>query len=211
MRSIVMNRLTGLLARPRRWLRRLYDWTLHWSDTPHAMTVLFLVAVAESSVFPIPPDALLIAIVAANGSRWLAAAAITTLGSVIGGMLGYAIGYGFMATLGRGIIEFYRAEAHWERVVVLYNDVWGVWFLAAAAFTPIPYKVATIAAGATGMAFWPFVLVSFFGRAGRFALVAGTLRLFGPPIRRMIEQHFDLAAALFFVLLLGGFVALRYL
>jgi membrane protein YqaA with SNARE-associated domain len=203
-----MTRIPGWwLAHP----RALYDWTLHWADTPHALAALFLIAVAESSVFPIPPDVLLIAIVAANPARWLVAAAVSTIGSVLGAVIGYTIGYSFMATLGRAIVDFYHAQAQWERVVALYNGVWGVWFVAAAAFTPIPFKVATIAAGATGMALWPFVFVALLGRATRFLLVAATLRLFGPPVRRALEQHFDLAALVFFVLLVGGFVALRYL
>ena len=187
----------------------MYDWTLHWGETPQALAALFLIAVAESSVFPIPPDVLLIAIVAARPQAWARAAGVCTAGSVVGGMLGYAIGAGFMATLGQAIVSFYSAQAYWDRVVALYNGPWGVWFLAAAAFTPIPYKVATIAAGATMMPFVPFVVVSALGRAGRFFLVAAMLRAFGPEVRRRLEANFDLAALLFFVLLIGGFLILR--
>lgn len=197
------------LNTPRRWLRALYDWTLHWGETPQALTALFLIALVESSVFPIPPDVLLIAIVAARPSAWLTAATICTAGSVIGGMIGYAIGAGFMATIGQTIIDFYDAQAYWNQVVELYNGPWGVWFLAAAAFTPIPYKVATIAAGATLMPFLPFVVVSSLGRAGRFVLVAAILRVFGATVRRTLEAHFDVAALLFFILLVGGFFVLR--
>jgi membrane protein YqaA with SNARE-associated domain len=198
-----------MLDTPRRWLRALYDWTLHWAGTPQALTALFLIALVESSVFPIPPDVLLIAIVAARPLAWIRAAAICTAGSVVGGMIGYAIGAGFMATLGQAIVDFYEAQAAWDRVVELYNGRWGIWFLAAAAFTPIPYKVATIAAGATLMPFAPFVAVSTLGRAGRFVLVAAILRVFGPEVRRRLEAHFDLAALLFFALLVGGFLVLR--
>lgn len=192
-------------------LRALYDWTMKWADTPQSLWALFFIAFAESSVFPIPPDVLLIAIVASNTRRWLTAAAVCTGGSVTGAMLGYAIGWGFMATLGQGIIDFYQARHYWDRVVTLYQGEWGVWFLAAAAFTPIPYKVATIAAGATQMPFVPFVLVSTVGRAGRFFLVAAILRVFGGAVRARLEKNFDLAAALFMVLLVGGFVVLKYL
>lgn len=198
-----------MLDAPRRWLRALYDWTLHWAETPQALTALFIIAVVESSVFPIPPDVLLIAIVAARPDAWIRAAALCTAGSVVGGVIGYAIGAGFMATVGQAIIDFYQAQAAWDRVVEMYNGRWGVWFLAAAAFTPIPYKVATIAAGATLMPFAPFVVVSALGRAGRFVLVAAILRVFGPQVRRRLEAHFDLAALLFFVLLVGGFLVLR--
>ena len=198
-----------MLNTPRRWLRALYDWTLHWAETPQALTALFIIAVAESSVFPVPPDVLLIAIVAARPDAWIRAAALCTAGSVVGGVIGYAIGAGFMATAGQAIVDFYQAQAAWDRVVALYTGRWGVWFLAAAAFTPIPYKVATIAAGATLMPFAPFVVVSALGRAGRFVLVAAILRVFGPQVRRRLEANFDLAALLFFVLLVGGFLVLR--
>jgi membrane protein YqaA with SNARE-associated domain len=198
------------LAAPRRWIRGLYDWTMRWADKPHALAALFLIAVVESSVFPIPPDVLLIAIVASSPRLWLRSAALCTAGSVIGAAGGYLIGAAFMATLGQSIVEFYNAQHHWAKVVELYNGEWGIWFLAAAAFTPIPYKVATIAAGATGMAFVPFLLVSLVGRAARFFLVAALLRVFGPAIRRTLEKNFDLAALAFLVLLVGGFLVLKY-
>ena len=198
-----------MLTTARRWLRGMYDWTLHWAESPQALPALFLIALAESSVFPIPPDVLLIAIVAARPRAWLRAAAACTGGSAMGAMIGYAIGAGFMATLGQGIVDFYGAQAHWDRVVALYNGEWGIWFLAGAAFTPIPFKVATIAAGATQMAFAPFVLVSLIGRGARFLLVAAILRIFGAEVRRRLEQHFDAAALLFLALLLGGFLILR--
>ena len=198
-----------MLTTPRRWLRAMYDWTLHWAESPQALTALFLIALVESSVFPIPPDVLLIAIVAARPRGWLRAAAACTGGSAIGAMIGYAIGSGFMATLGQPIVDFYGAQAHWDSVVALYNGEWGVWFLAGAAFTPIPFKVATIAAGATQMSFAPFVVVSLFGRGARFLLVAGILRIFGAEVRRLLEAHFDAAALLFLALLIGGFLILR--
>ena len=198
-----------MLITARRWLRAMYDWTLHWGGSSQALTALFLIALVESSVFPIPPDVLLIAIVAARPRAWLRAAAACTGGSVIGAMIGYAIGAGFMATLGQAIVDFYGAQAAWDRVVALYNGEWGVWFLAVAAFTPIPFKVATISAGATQIPFVPFVLVSLIGRGARFVLVAAILRIFGAEVRRRLERHFDAAALLFFVLLIGGFLILR--
>ena len=203
------NPVLRALAAPRRWLRAIYDWTMHWADTKQALTALFLIAVVESSVFPIPPDVLLIAIVASSARLWLRAAALCAAGSAIGAAGGYLIGYAFMATAGQAIVDFYGAQHHWAKVVELYTGEWGIWFLAAAAFTPIPFKVATIAAGATGMAFVPFLLVSLVGRAARFFLVAGLLRLFGPAIRRTLEKNFDLAALTFLVLLVGGFLVLK--
>jgi membrane protein YqaA with SNARE-associated domain len=205
------NGFISALNAPRRWLRQLYDWTMHWAETPQGLAALFLIAFAESSFFPIPPDVLLIAIVAAAPGKWLKAAGLCALGSVTGAFLGYGIGYGFMATLGQPIVDFYHAQHHWDKVVELYNGPWGIWFLAGAAFTPIPYKVATIAAGATHMPFVPFILVSTLGRAGRFFIVAAILRIFGAPVRRTLEKHFDLAAFVFLLLLVGGFLVIKLL
>lgn len=196
--------LKSILAIP----RRLYDWTLKWADTPQALVALFLIALAESSFFPIPPDVLLIAIVAARPMIWVSAATTCAAGSLIGAAIGYGIGSGLMATVGNSIITFYGAHHHWDRFVAL-ADEWGVWFLAAAAFTPIPFKVATIAAGAIAMPFLPFLVISLIGRAGRFFLVAGVLRVFGQPVRQFLEKHFDLASLIFFALLVGGFLVLR--
>jgi membrane protein YqaA with SNARE-associated domain len=184
---------------------------MHWAETPQSLVALFLIAFAESSFFPVPPDVLLIAIVAAAPGKWLRAAALCTLGSVTGALFGYTIGYGFMAALGQPIVDFYQAQRHWDRVVDLYNGTWGVWFLAGAAFTPIPYKVATIAAGATHMPFAPFVLVSALGRGARFFIVAVILRVLGAPVRRTLEKHFDFAALLFMLLLVGGFLVIKLL
>jgi len=184
---------------------------MQWAERPQSLVALFLIAFAESSFFPIPPDVLLIAIVASAPVLWWRAATLCTLGSVLGAAVGYAIGQGFMVALGQPIVDFYGAQAQWERVVEMYTGPWGVWFLVAAAFSPIPFKVATIAAGATGMTFWLFMLVSLIGRGLRFTLVATILRLFGQPVRRTLEAHFDTAALAFVVLLIGGFVVIRFL
>jgi len=126
-------------------------------------------------------------------------------------MIGYWIGMVAMPTIGQPIIDFYHAQSAWDTVVATYNSDVGIWFLLAAAFTPIPFKVATIAAGATGMAFWPFVIVSLVGRSARFFLVALILRVFGRPVRALIEKHFDVLSLAFLVLLVAGFVAIRLL
>lgn len=205
-----MSVLRSIIDVPRNFLRRAYDWTIHWADTPQGLAALFLIALAESSFFPIPPDVLLIAIVAARPARWIQAAVLCSAGSFIGAAIGYSIGFGLMATVGEPIISFYGAEHHWDRFVTLAGD-WGTWFLAAAAFTPIPFKVATIASGAIEMPFVPFLGISLLGRAGRFFLVATILRLFGPRIRKTLEDNFDVASLLFFVLLIGGFLVLRFI
>lgn len=200
-----------MIAKIRGWVRGLYDWTMKWADSPQSLLALFVIAIVESSVFPIPPDVLLIAIVAANTHRWLVAAALCSAGSVIGAAIGYGIGALAFEAVGQPIIDFYQAQDAWNTVVATYNSDVGVWFLLAAAFTPIPFKVATIAAGATGMAFWPFIVVSLLGRSARFFLVAGILRIFGAPVRALIEKHFDAFALAFLVLLVAGFMAIRLL
>ena len=121
-----------MLETPRRWLRRLYNWTLHWAETPNALTALFVLAVAEASVFPIPPDILLIAIVVARPKRWVRAALLCTVGSILGATLGYGVGTGAMATLGQPIINFYGVQPQWNRVVEIYTGELGVWFLLIA-------------------------------------------------------------------------------
>ena len=201
--------LRTFLAAPRLLLRRLYDWTIRWADSSQALAALFGIALAESSFFPIPPDVLLIAIVATHPTLWLRAAVTCATGSLVGAAIGYVIGAGLMATVGQPIIDFYGATRHWDRFVSL-ADEWGIWFLAVAAFTPIPFKVATIASGAIAMPFAPFLFVSLLGRAGRFFLVATILRLFGARIRQTIEDHFDLASLIFVALLIGGFLILRF-
>ena len=205
-----MTPLRNIIDSPRCLLRAAYDWTLQWADSPQGLVALFLIAVAESSFFPIPPDVLLIAIVAARPARWLRAAAVCSAGSFLGAAIGYAIGTALMTTVGEAIISFYGAQHHWDRFVTL-ADAWGAWFLAAAAFTPIPFKVATIASGALEMPFAQFLGISLVGRAGRFVLVAALLRLFGARVRHTIEKHFDVLSVLFFVLLIGGFVLLRFI
>lgn len=202
--------ITRPIRKVQSWLRALYDWTLQWAETPNAGLALFILALAESSFFPIPPDALLIALVIAAPSRFFRYAFLCSIGSVIGGVLGYYIGWGLMESIGWPIIRFYHVEPLWREFQSQYRQ-YGLIFLAAAAFTPIPYKVATIASGATGIDFWAFITISSLGRAGRFFLVAGLLRVLGPWVKELIEKYFDILSILFVVLLFAGFMAIRYL
>jgi len=195
---------------PWRLHRRLYDWVLHWAETPHGAAALFLLAFAESSFFPVPPDVLLIALVLGAPRRWWRLAVLCTLGSAAGGVAGYGIGRGLMDAVGWRIIRFYHAEHYWQQVAELYAK-YDYWIVFTAAFTPIPYKVFTIASGAFDMDLLGFTLVSIVGRGTRFFLVAGLLYVFGPPMRRLIERHFDWWCILFAVLLIGGFVVVKYL
>ena len=193
------------------WLRSLKTWMEKFAEKPQAMWILFIIAVAESSFFPLPPDILLIAIAVSAPKKSLIAALYCTIGSVIGGILGYLIGYGLMETIGNPIINFYNAHEVWKTVVDIYQGEVGLWFLVGAAFSPIPYKVATIAAGATQMDIIPFVLISMVGRAGRFFLVGGLIYFLGPKVKEYIDKYFDKLSIAFIILLIGGFVAIKYI
>ncbi|RMH59472.1 MAG: DedA family protein [Candidatus Hydrogenedentota bacterium] len=199
----------GRQSSQRSLLRRLYDWTLHWAVTPYGLTALFLLAVAEASFFPIPPDVLLIAIVAASPRLWLKTGALCTAGSVLGGMLGYTIGRFLWAGVSHFFFRYvpgftpesFAKFQHWY-------EVWGVTVVFVAGFSPIPYKVFTIASGVAGMNFPAFLGASIVSRGGRFFLVAGLLRIFGERIRALIERYFDLLSLLFVILLVGGFLVI---
>jgi membrane protein YqaA with SNARE-associated domain len=191
-------------------LRRLYDWTMDLAGHRHALPALALVAFIESSLFPVPPDILIIPMVLAARSRAWRIAAVATAASVVGGLLGYAIGAGLYETVGRPVLDFYGYGAEFESFREAYNE-WGAWIVAGAGFTPFPYKVITIASGVTGLDLAVFMLASLISRGARFFLLAALLWYFGPPIRRFIEANLPLLASLFFVLLFGGFLVARYL
>ncbi len=195
---------------PGRWLRGAYDWTMAQADKPYALRMLALIAFVESSVFPIPPDVLLNPMVlAALGRAWLIAA-VCTVASVAGGMLGYAIGALLFETIGHTILQVYGYASHFAEFQTWYND-WGAWIVFGAGLTPFPYKVITIASGVTGLDFSTFTIASVLARGGRFFVVAALLWWFGVPIRRFIETNLGWLTVLFFGLLLGGFLALKLL
>ena len=201
---------TGDKPKRRGWMRRLYDWVLHWAETPYGAWALGILSVMESSFFPVPPDPLLIVLVLGKRTKAMFYAALTTITSAVGGVGGWLIGMFLMDLVGHRIIDFYGAQEQFNYVQEMYNE-WGVWFLFTAALTPIPYKVFTIASGAFGMSIVPFFIVSLIGRGLRFFVVSGLIYLFGPPIQRFIDKYFNLLAILFVVLLVGGFAAVKYL
>lgn len=192
------------------WLRSLKEWMEKFAENPHSLWWLFILSFAESSFFPIPPDVLLLAIAVSNPKVSLKAALYCTLGSVLGGIFGYGIGFYAMDLVGTPILEFYGKANALDHFMELWNE-WGIMFLAGAAFTPIPYKVATIASGAAQMDLIIFTLISSIGRAARFFLVAGLIWKFGPQISNVIEKYFDKLSIAFLALLVGGFVAVKYL
>ena len=191
-------------------LRRLYDWVLHWAATPYGTWALFLLAFAESSFFPIPPDVLLIAMCVARPNRSFKFALVCAFGSILGGCLGYLIGWQFMASVGIRIVEFYGLSEKIAYIETLYNTH-SAWAVGIAGFTPIPYKVFTIAAGMFKINFTIFVLASTVSRSARFFLVGGLIYCFGPRIQHFIDRYFDLLAVTFTVLLVGSFVLIKYL
>jgi membrane protein YqaA with SNARE-associated domain len=193
-----------------RYIRRLYDWVLHWAETPYAIPALFILAFAESSFFPVPPDVLLITLAISIPRRSFRYAFVCTSGSILGGMFGYFIGYQLMDMIGIPILNFYGAMEKYEYIQSLYMK-YDAWAVSIAGFTPIPYKVFTIAAGAFKINFLVFVLASIAGRAGRFYLVAGFIYFFGPPIKDFIDRYFNLLTFVFIVLLILGFVLIRYI
>jgi membrane protein YqaA with SNARE-associated domain len=190
------------------WLRRLYDWVLSWAETPYAVPALFILAFSESSFFPVPPDVLLIALAVSIPAKAFRYAAVCSIGSILGGMLGYLIGYEFMSTAGNRIIELYGFSRQWEYVGSLYNE-YAAWAVGIAGFTPIPYKVFTIAGGAFHIDFPVFVVASAISRSARFFLVAGLIYLFGPAIKSFIDRYFNILAIVFIILLIGGFFVIR--
>jgi len=177
--------------------------------TPYALITLALVSFIESSIFPIPPDILLIPMILAARQKAWKIAMVCTISSVLGGFAGYAIGMFLFDQLAAPILEFYGYMHKFEVFKDLYNE-WGAWIVFGAGVTPFPYKVITIASGMTGLSLIVFIIASVFARGIRFFLIAGLLWKFGDPIRTFIEAHLGKLATAFFVLLLGGFVALKF-
>jgi membrane protein YqaA with SNARE-associated domain len=202
--------LTAARTRPG-WIRRLYDWVLHWADTPHGPAALFVLAMAEASFFPIPPDPLLIALCLGASRRSLRFATLTLVGSVTGAMIGYAIGAGAWQVVGHWFFAYVPGvtPASFARVQGLYAR-YDFWAIFLAGLTPIPYKVFTLSAGVFSINFGVFVAASVLSRGLRFFAIAALIYRFGPPIARFIDRYFDLLAWIFGILLVGGFVLIRF-
>jgi len=198
------------IAEGKRMLRRLYDRTLALSASPYAPLWLAVIAFAEASCFPIPPDVLLIPMVLARPGRawWLAA--VCTAASVLGGALGYYIGYALFNQVARGLIEFYHYDAAFAAFQATFAQ-YGLWVILVKGLTPIPYKIVTIASGAAGFSFPLFMLASLITRGARFFLLAALLRAFGEPIREFIERRLTLVTSLVAAGVVGGFLVLKLL
>jgi len=191
--------------------RPLYDWVLRLAHHRHAIWLLGLVSFAESSFFPIPPDAMLIPMVLAQRDKAWKIAAVCTVASVLGGMLGYYIGYGLMESVGQWVIHTYHLEAKAAEAIHAYQSEYGAWIILVKGLTPIPFKLVTIASGAAQFNFPLFILLATITRGARFFLVAALLRKFGAPVQEFIEKRLDYFAWGFLILVIGGFVAVAYL
>ena len=189
-------------------LRRLYSWVLHWAETPYGTWALFLLAFCESSFFPIPPDVLLIALAVSIPKKSFKYALVCTAGSLIGGCLGYLIGWQFMVSIGEKIIQFYGLTHKMQYIKDLYMQ-YDAWAIGIAGFTPIPYKVFTISAGAFEINFTVFIIASAVSRAARFFLVGGLIYIFGPKIQAFIDKYLNVLAIAFVVLLVAGFAIIK--
>ncbi len=191
-------------------IRRLYDWTMSLSRSRHALRALAIVSFIESSVFPIPPDVLMIPMIIARPSRAFLIAGIATVASVLGALLGDYIGAALFDTIGQPVLDFYGKGEYFDAFAVKYND-WGAWAVLIAGITPFPFKVITIASGVTGLSLPVFIVASIIARAFRFFLVAALLWKFGQPIQDFIERRLGLVFTVFMVLLVGGFAVLKVL
>ena len=191
-------------------MRRLYDWVMGLAQHRFAIPLMGLVSFAESSFFPIPPDVMLVPMVLANRKKAFTIAAVCTVCSVIGGLLGYAIGFYFFETLGAWVVKTYGLQAGLERFREQFAH-WGTWVILIKGLTPIPYKIVTIASGAARFDFLTFMAASIVTRGARFFIVAALLRLFGTQVRDFIERRLTLVTSAVAAGVVGGFLVLRLL
>jgi membrane protein YqaA with SNARE-associated domain len=190
----------------------MYDWVLHWAETPYGTPALFLISFAESSFFPIPPDVLQIALSVSKPKRSFYYAAVSAVASVLGGIAGWTIGYLFWASVGGFFFDYVPGftPENFSYVQEKY-DHHAFLAILAAAFTPIPYKVFTIAAGVFNISLLVLIAASALGRSCRFFLVAAWIYFFGPSVKGLLEKYFEVATLVFFALLVGGFVLVKFL
>lgn len=217
--------MINILSLPLRWSRSLYDWVLKWGESRYGTTALFFLSMAEASFFPVPPDALLIALCMGTYRKWLRFALVCSAGSVIGGLLGYYIGAAAFDIVGHKLLSITAAISgtdpdqlletarFWFNEKELYGMKVGAWAVAIAGFTPIPYKVFTIAAGFFEMNLAVFTVASVLSRSLRFIAVAAVIGMLykkhGDRIKQIIDRYFNLLAIAFVLLLILGFFSLR--
>lgn len=194
---------------PRRMFKKLYDWVLALSHSPKAPQALAGVSFAESSFFPVPPDVMLLPMCMAKPEKAWNYAAICTVASVLGGILGYAIGALLFDTLGAWLIKLYGYGDKMDAFRKAYQD-YGHWIILIKGFTPIPFKLVTIASGLAGYNFWMFVLLSVITRGARFFFVAGIMNRFGAPLKAFIEENLTMVGIASVVIFIGGFYLAKF-
>ena len=202
--------IVACVAWPRKIIRRLYGWVVGWAETKRAEQALAGIAFAESSFFPIPPDPLLIAMVIAKPANFLRHAAICAIASTLGGVFGYAIGLMLFSTIGVWIVDTYGLQEEFIHIGTRYEEN-AFLPVFTAAFTPIPYKLITVAAGVFKIHFVMFLVASFIGRGMRFFLVATLMHHLGRRYKDLIEKYIDILSIVFVALLILGFVVLKYI
>ncbi|KAA3632884.1 MAG: DedA family protein [Calditrichaeota bacterium] len=219
--------MKSVITAPLRWMRSLYDWVLKLAESKHSLTALFFLSLAEASFFPIPPDALLIALCMGAYKKWFKFALVCSIGSVIGGVIGYLIGLSAFDLIGEKMLsmtasisgtdpdQLLQTAQYWFSEKEIGGMKVGAWAVGIAGFTPIPYKVFTIAAGFFQMSFIPFLIASVISRSLRFFVVAGLIGMlykkYGDKIKEIIDKYFNTLAIAFVVLLILGFFALKLL
>jgi len=189
--------------------RRLYDWVIQWAGTPYGTVALFLLAFAESSFFPIPPDILLIALAIGRPEWSLWFALVCSVGSVLGGILGYGIGHGAWEATSGFFFKYIVSEKKFDKVKHLYERS-AFWAVFTAGLTPIPYKIFTIAGGVCRIRFSVFMIASILSRSARFFAVATLIWYFGPAVKNAIDRYFNVVCIVFTLLLVGGFLLVRF-
>jgi membrane protein YqaA with SNARE-associated domain len=192
-------------------IRRLYAWTVSWADHPGGTWALFLIAFVESSFFPIPPDILLLALCFGAREKWLKYALVCTAGSVLGGIAGWGIGYGLRETVAIPLLSAFDPSGHTQEKIQTWYEAYGFWGILIAAITPIPYKVFTIFSGMMNYSLPLLIGASIIGRGFRFFFVASLIRIFGLRVRPFIEKHLEWCFVIGTALLIGGFVAIKFL
>lgn len=191
-------------------IKKLYDWTLSAAAHPNGLVFLCAIAFIESSFFPIPPDLFLIPLILSRRTDAYKIALYTTFSSVLGGIFGYGIGLFLYDSIGIKILNFYHYTDQFNKFCSYYNT-WGAWIVFGAGLTPFPYKIVTIASGVTHLNFNIFVISSLVARGLRFYFIAWLLKKYGSPIKAFIEKNLGWLSVLFFLLLIGGFIILKYL
>lgn len=190
-------------------IRRLYNWTLSWADRPHGIHALFWISFIESSFFPIPPDLLLIALCFGARKKWLRFAVVCTLGSVLGGIAGWLIGWGLRDPVALPLLQMFDHSGHTrEKIEIWYNE-YGFLGILIAAITPIPYKVFTVFSGMMNYSLPGLILASVLGRGFRFFVVAAIIRIFGATVRPFLDKHLEWVFLTATALVVLGFVAMK--